>query len=139
MATLYDLTPGMAPHGSPGSTVEEEAAPVALADPMQPILQLLTQGLNMHATRLDAAGVLDLEPRLAGRLVGGLHIRSDHQVHPRRLVAALLATLRGCGVVVREDTPVNGLVRGDGGWSVVARCGATDGDETLIVIDLPAP
>jgi hypothetical protein len=45
--TLHDLAVG--PPNSPGGLHAEASAPS-----LQPVLALITQGLNMHATRLDA-------------------------------------------------------------------------------------
>lgn len=64
-----------------------------------------------------------LEPFLTPDLRGGLLVETDHQVDPRRLLAALLAACRGVGVefvaepvrgVAREGDTATGVVLGDG-------------------------
>jgi len=44
---------------------------------------------GLQTQRVDTADVLRREPHLSGRVLGGWLVASDHQVDPRRLVAAL--------------------------------------------------
>ena len=59
--------------------------------------------LGLDVQRLRADACRELEPGLAPRIRGGLLVAGDHQIDPRRLVAALVAACRGSGVVFVEE------------------------------------
>ena len=75
MATLFDLAqPDVGAPSSGASQVAPlaetgiagaAAAAATLPDNLQPVLQLLTQGLNMHAARLDALARATTRPARA--------------------------------------------------------------------------
>jgi len=67
--------------------------------------------LGLEAERLSAGDVLQLEPGLNARIVGGLHTKSDRQVDPRALSAALVAAAGARGVVFAEATELAGVAR----------------------------
>jgi glycine oxidase len=82
------------------------------------------QGLGLPITLLGAAELHAREPLLAPRVRGGAHAPDDHQVDPRRLVAALRLAAVRAGVVFVPST-VRGLAELDAGAIVVAAgCGA---------------
>ncbi|MEV4629060.1 glycine oxidase ThiO [Micromonospora sp. NPDC049523] len=82
------------------------------------------QGLGLPITALDATELHDREPLLAPRVRGGAHAPDDHQVDPRRLVAALRIAAVRAGVVFVPAT-VHDLAELDAGTIVVAAgCGA---------------
>lgn len=56
------------------------------------------RGLELDVERLRSRELRRLEPGLAPTVRGGALVSGDHQVDPRRLVAALLAACRRCGV-----------------------------------------
>lgn len=66
-----------------------------------------TAGMLTDAGRkvelLDRHGVRQREPRLSGRVAGGMWVPEDHHVNPRRVAAALLAIL-GDRVVETEPS-----------------------------------
>lgn len=82
------------------------------------------QGLGLPITPLGATELHAREPLLAPRVRGGAHAPDDHQVDPRRLVAALRLAAVRAGVVFVPST-VRGLAELDAGIIVVAAgCGA---------------
>ncbi|RKR90104.1 glycine oxidase [Micromonospora pisi] len=84
------------------------------------------QGLGLPITALNATELHDREPLLAPRVRGGAHAPDDHQVDPRRLVAALRTAAESAGVVFVPST-VRGLDEIDAGTVVVAAgCGAAE-------------
>lgn len=58
---------------------------------------------GLPVTRLRPADLRAAEPSLSPRLRGGAAFPEDHQVDPRRAVAALLAALAAAGVPVRRE------------------------------------
>jgi glycine oxidase len=58
---------------------------------------------------MDSAELRDREPLLTPRVRGGAYAPGDHQVDPRRVVAALLAALRGVAVVRERLDGLDGL------------------------------
>jgi glycine oxidase len=63
------------------------------------------------ATPLDRAELAVREPHLAPGVVGGLALHDDHQVDPRRLVAALTASLTAHGGRIVTGGPARPLLR----------------------------
>jgi glycine oxidase len=55
---------------------------------------------RLEVRRLDAEAVARREPRLSGRILGGLEVPADHQVDPRRLAQALVRSVRARGRLV---------------------------------------
>jgi glycine oxidase len=77
------------------------------------------KGLEVHA--LDSEAVLEREPHLSGRVLGGLLAAQDHQIDPRALCRGLERALRAtggaiaCGMEVsRVEVEVGGEVRVEG-------------------------
>ncbi|SDY76546.1 glycine oxidase [Micromonospora pattaloongensis] len=82
------------------------------------------QRLGLPITPLRPAALREREPLLAPRARGGAYAPGDHQVDPRRLVAALRAALDRCGVPV-VARHVDELSTIEAGTVVVAAgCGA---------------
>jgi glycine oxidase len=65
-------------------------------------LHAFQQQLGLAAEAVDARELRRREPMLAPGLRGGLWVPGDHQVDPRRLLAALLAACRATGVAFVE-------------------------------------
>jgi glycine oxidase len=65
---------------------------------------LRSKGLT--ADPLTAAQVLEVEPGLSPRVLGGLKIHEDQRIDPRRLTAALVAAFRQLGGVLIEEADV---------------------------------
>ncbi len=61
---------------------------------------------GLSADALNAAQVLEMEPRLSPRVLGGLLIHQDQRVDPRRLSAALEAAFRKLGGELLEGADV---------------------------------
>jgi glycine oxidase len=81
------------------------------------------QGLGLPITPLRPAELRALEPLLAPGVRGGAHAPDDHQVDPRRLVAALRVAVERAGVTL-VPTAVPDLSDLDAGAVVVAAgCG----------------
>lgn len=59
--------------------------------------------LGLDVERLGSRDCRRREPLLSPRVRGGLLAREDHQVEPRRVVAALLRALEAAGAQVRAD------------------------------------
>jgi glycine oxidase len=55
---------------------------------------------GLEARPLDGDGLRRLEPHLAGRVLGGLEVASDHQVDPRRLCGCLKTAVEKLGSTV---------------------------------------
>ncbi|QLQ37851.1 glycine oxidase ThiO [Micromonospora robiginosa] len=82
------------------------------------------QGLGLPITPLRPSALRDREPALATRVRGGAVAPGDHQVDPRRLVAALRVAAERAGVVFRPAR-VGALSEVDAAVTVVAAgCGA---------------
>ncbi|WFE32175.1 glycine oxidase ThiO [Micromonospora sp. WMMD975] len=82
------------------------------------------QGLGLPITRLRPSALRDLEPALTTRVRGGAVAPGDHQVDPRRLVAALRTAAERAGVTLRP-AHVGALSEVDARVTVVAAgCGA---------------
>jgi glycine oxidase len=88
------------------------------------------RGLGLGVNPLGPSALRDLEPALTPRLRGGALAPDDHQVDPRRVVAALRAAL-GSAVVQRhvDAVRVHGAVdaAGAGGTGHAVRAGGTAG------------
>ncbi|KRV50112.1 glycine oxidase [Wenjunlia vitaminophila] len=82
--------------------------------------------LGLDATWLNGRECRRLEPMLAPGVHGGLRVDGDHQVDPRRLVAALLTACERAGVVLRRATAARVEVAGGRATGVT-----TDDGDTL--------
>ena len=69
-------------------------------------LQGTFRAKELTADTLTAEQVLELEPHLSPRVLGGLRIREDQRIDPRRLASALAAALISMGGTVRSGTRV---------------------------------
>ena len=67
------------------------------------------EGLGLRAMRLRASEARALEPALAPTVRLALHAPEDHSVDPRLVVASLVLSGEGAGVLLRVHTPVAGL------------------------------
>jgi glycine oxidase len=72
------------------------------------------RSLGLPVAPLTASELRDREPGLSPRLRGGTHAPGDHQVDPRRVVAALRAAVHAGGGVVSAG-PVSPTGAGPGG------------------------
>jgi len=66
-------------------------------------LARLTEGFE----RLDAAGIAELEPALAGRFREGLFFAGEGHVEPRRVLPALHARLEAAGATIRYNSDLS--------------------------------
>jgi glycine oxidase len=69
---------------------------------------------GLAAERLSRDDVLDLEPRLSGRVVGGLRVSGDHQLDPRDLTRTLVRAIRKRGGTVETGVEVEEIRAADG-------------------------
>ena len=110
---------------------------------------------GLTAESLTAEQVLDLEPRLSPRVLGGLKIREDQRIDPRRLTAGLAKALGSLGgkllggIQVHEVSTENGRVCGLSGTDlsgmtvqvacedVVIATGASPWDRIRMPVDDP--
>jgi glycine oxidase len=67
--------------------------------------------LGMGVRRIDGEGARGLEPLLSRRVRGALYSPLEHQVNPGKLVQGLARAAEAHGAVIRQETPVAGLVR----------------------------
>ncbi|HWH01785.1 MAG TPA: glycine oxidase ThiO [Pilimelia sp.] len=83
-------------------------------------------GLGLPVRRLRAGDLREREPLLAPRVRGGAYAPTDHQVDPRRLVAALRSAALGVGVelVPRAVRALDDVAAGT--TVVAAGCGLAD-------------
>jgi glycine oxidase len=65
---------------------------------------------GLEVERLSAAEILDREPAISSKVVGGLSAPDDRQVDPRQLQRALLAGIRRAGGTVIQHARVDSLV-----------------------------
>ncbi|MBD3869162.1 MAG: glycine oxidase ThiO [Acidobacteria bacterium] len=65
---------------------------------------------GLTADSLTSEQVLDLEPRLSPRVLGGLKIREDQRIDPRRLAACLAQALVTMGGTVLTGAKVHDIV-----------------------------
>ncbi|MBV2153598.1 glycine oxidase ThiO [Kitasatospora sp. SUK 42] len=82
-------------------------------------LHAFHQRLGLDSSWLTGREARRLEPMLAPGVRGGLHVADDHQVDPRRLLAALVAACERANVLLHRAEAVELLV--DGGRAVGAR------------------
>jgi glycine oxidase len=81
------------------------------------------RGVGLEVIALRPAALRDREPALTPRIRGGAHTPDDHQVDPRRLVAALRDALAAAGVPIVAAMPTM-VSEVDGSVVVVAAgCG----------------
>lgn len=82
-------------------------------------LHAFHQRLGLESSWLTGREARRLEPMLAPGVRGGLHVADDHQVDPRRLLAALVAACERAGVLLHRAEAAELLV--DGGRATGAR------------------
>ncbi|MFI9158011.1 glycine oxidase ThiO [Kitasatospora aureofaciens] len=82
-------------------------------------LHAFHQRLGLDSSWLTGREARRLEPMLAPGVRGGLHVADDHQVDPRRLLAALVAACERAGVLLHRAEAAELLV--DGGRATGAR------------------
>ncbi|MFN8533576.1 MAG: glycine oxidase ThiO [Dehalococcoidia bacterium] len=104
---------------------------VAFDEPSAEQLNKLVGAGGLRSSLLTAADARQLEPGLGPDVVAGLLIHDEGHVHSPRLVEALGRAARRRGVVIREGTPVVGIV-GRNGMTVESFDGTLTA-ETVIV------
>ena len=109
------------------------------------------EGLGLAVTRLKGRGCREIEPALSPSVRGGILVEGDHQVEPRALAGALLASCerngvrfepskvatvevdggraRGVGLANGDRVDANSLVIAAGAWS-----GLLDGVEDILPV-----
>ncbi len=93
----------------------------------------LLQPFGYEATPLDGEAMRELEPALAGTVVGGYHLPQERHVRPDSFVAGLVARLTVDGVDLRGDTPVIGIEhRGDRVTAVETPAGRIAADAVVV-------
>jgi len=70
-------------------------------------MEQILRSKSLEVERLTADRLLELEPHLSGRALGGLLLEHDHQVDPRRLTQALRLAVEGLGGRVFEGMTVD--------------------------------
>jgi D-amino-acid dehydrogenase len=75
---------------------------------------LLRSEFDMGARRIDADGLLAMEPALKPGCAGGYLYERDAHLRPDRLMGELRRVLVGLGVEIREHCEVTGLVKEKG-------------------------
>ena len=88
--------------------------------------------------------VLGEEPGLSDAIIGGLFASAECHVRPETVTEGVAARLREVGVEIHENTPVQGLARSNGVWSVATADGGAQADRVVIAggvasADLLAP
>lgn len=110
-------------------------------------LHAVQVSLGLEAERLSGRAARRLEPMLAPAVRGGLLVPGDHQVDPRRLVAALLSACVGAGVALLphrvaevrlRDGAVDGAVLDSGGAVNAPQVVLAAGVWTTAIAGLPA-
>jgi glycine oxidase len=69
------------------------------------------EGLGMGVRWIDGDTARGLEPLLSRRLRGAVYSPLEHQVNPGRLVQGFARAAEAQGAVIRQETPVAGLLR----------------------------
>lgn len=75
---------------------------------------------GLHVELLSAAEILDREPAVSSKAVGGLFAPDDRQVNPRQLQKALFTALRSLGANVIQHARVTGVETSGGRVSSVS-------------------
>ena len=71
--------------------------------------------LGLEVTRMNATEVLEIEPGLSPRVVGGILTATDRQVDPRAMSAALVAALANGGATIATASDLLAIERDDAG------------------------
>ncbi len=91
---------------------------------------------GLTAENLTADQVLELEPRLSPRVLGGLKILEDQRIDPRRLAACLVATLESLGGRIIHGARVRSVETGGGRVTGVVATVAEDRSLRVICADV---
>jgi D-amino-acid dehydrogenase len=102
-------------------------------DHYAPTDALLRDRFAMPARRLDAAGLMALEPALLPGNAGGYLYEGDAHLRPDRLMSELRRVLTGLGVEVRENAPVTGFAVTNGtATAVQTTTGDVPADQVVV-------
>ena len=82
--------------------------------------------------RLGPAELLELEPALHPRVVGGVFARGERGVRPESLVAGLQGAVTELGGEIVQGAAVTGLAREGAGWRVQTPAGPRRGDAVVL-------
>ncbi len=95
------------------------------ADDLRELVHLEQAQLRfgLRTRRVSAQEARELQPSLGPSVVGGLLLEDDWQVDPRRLLQTLRRSVEVRGGQVRENSPVQAVVRRNGAWAVEVRGG----------------
>jgi D-amino-acid dehydrogenase len=94
--------------------------------------ELRDAGAPDHITRATAAELLEREPALSHRLVGGLIATGEQRVRPESLTYGLHQHLLGAGAEVIEGAAVTRLTRASRGWVVQTTAGDRPADAVVL-------
>jgi glycine oxidase len=83
-------------------------------------LERLLGSKSLEVERLAPGSLVQLEPHLSGRVLGGLRLAEDHQVDPRRLARALCRAVEALGGRVLEGWRVERVEERNSRVSAVA-------------------
>ncbi len=103
--------------------------------------------LGLASRMVSAREVRQLEPYAGPRAIGGLLVADDHQVDPRRLLAALTLAAERRGVQLQRQTRVDAVQPSGGGVRIASEHGELLADTAVIAagvwseerISTPAP
>ena len=82
--------------------------------------KLLSESFHLPAKRLDGEALTEFEPALKPGLAGGWLYETDAHLRPDKLMTSWRRVLEARGVTIRENCPVQSLVRENGRVRAVA-------------------
>jgi D-amino-acid dehydrogenase len=95
-------------------------------------------GIESAPERVSAAELLELEPALDHRTVGGVIARGELRVRPESFVAGLRRVVAARGCEVREEEPVLGLRRDGRKWLIETPSAARSAEAVILACGVAA-